>query len=428
MTDIALEFDHVWKKFRKGEIHDSLRDLIPAVARSLVSGNHKKELQQHEFWALEDVSFQVKEGEVLGFVGPNGAGKSTILKLLSKILRPNRGDISVKGRISALIEIGAGFHPDLTGRENVYLNGAILGMTKDEISRKFDEIVDFSGIEDFIDTPVKRYSSGMYARLGFAVAAHVNTEILLVDEVLAVGDAAFQQKCLGKMSDVSSRGRTVLFVSHNMGALQNLCPRAILLRRGQIVCDGPSDQVVREYLSHLTASAESAFGVNPERTGNGWVRLTGAQILTDACQPSRMLIAGPPVTIEFTYENPAGLDRAHVSFTIFNSLGTAVSNFDMALTNSVAEGLGSTGKFTCALETLPFPIGQYRIAVAVTAKGERTDQLPNALVFDVVSSTFYETGRAPKAQYATCMLKHTWRHEADSPAAAKPQSTKREAN
>ena len=248
MSEIALEFDGVWKKFKKGEIYDSLRDLIPALTKGLFSRNHQGELDEREFWALRDVSFQVRRGEAFGIIGINGAGKSTALKLLSRIMRPNRGRIIAHGRVSALIEVGAGFHPDLTGRENVYLNGSILGMKRREISRRFDEIVEFAGIGDFIDTPVKRYSSGMYARLGFAVAAHVDPDVLLVDEVLSVGDMQFQEKCFARMRRVVANGTTVIFVSHNLQAVQMLCSRTMFLKRGSAACTGPTSQVINEYL------------------------------------------------------------------------------------------------------------------------------------------------------------------------------------
>jgi len=247
MGDIVLEFNHVWKKFRKGEKYDSLRDLIPAMAKRIFLGNNNDGLQEKEFWAIRDVSFQVRRGEALGIIGPNGAGKSTVLKLLSNILRANKGDIKIIGRISGLIEIGAGFHQDLTGRENIYLNGAILGMEKREINRKFDEIVEFSGLKEFIDTPVKRYSSGMNARLGFSVAAHINPDILLVDEVLSVGDWGFQRKCIEKMKSHIRDGVTIIFVSHNMQAVSILCPRALLLDRGSVVVSGQTKLVVRKY-------------------------------------------------------------------------------------------------------------------------------------------------------------------------------------
>jgi len=259
MGEVALEFDHVWKKFRKGEVHDSLRDLIPALTRSLLSHNDEQKLHEREFWALEDVSFQVKRGEAFGVIGANGAGKSTTLKLLSRILQPNRGTITTYGRLSALIEVGAGFHPDLTGRENVYLNGAILGMTRQEVARKFDEIVAFAGIGDFIDTPVKRYSSGMYARLGFSVAAHVDPAVLLVDEVLSVGDMQFQQKCLERMRGIVRQGVTVVFVSHNLQAVQMLCNRVLYLKGGQIASLGTTSEVLSEYLSKASASSASRY-------------------------------------------------------------------------------------------------------------------------------------------------------------------------
>ena len=227
-----------------------------------------------ELWALRDVSFTVEQGEALGIIGRNGAGKSTLLKILSRVTAPTNGRVKVKGRIASLLEVGTGFHPELTGRENITLNGAILGMNKAEISRKFDEIVDFSGVEQFIDTPVKRYSSGMYVRLAFAVAAHLDPEILIVDEVLAVGDAEFQKKCLGKMSDVANEGRTVLFVSHNMGAVTRLCQRILLIGDGEILEDGTSEQVISKYLiSNANISAFREWPVLDESPGDDVVRL-----------------------------------------------------------------------------------------------------------------------------------------------------------
>ncbi|HXH51320.1 MAG TPA: ABC transporter ATP-binding protein [Terriglobia bacterium] len=259
MSEIALEFDGVWKKFRKGEIHDSLRDLIPALTRGIFSRNGTGELEEREFWALHEISFQVQRGEAFGIIGANGAGKSTTLKLLSRILRPNRGRITAHGRLSALIEVGAGFHQDLTGRENVYLNGSILGMKRQEIARKFDEIVDFAGIGDFIDTPVKRYSSGMYARLGFAVAAHVDPEILLVDEVLSVGDMQFQEKCFERMRRVVAGGTTVIFVSHNLQAVQMLCSRTMFLKSGTASRIGPTSEVITEYLRAPSGKSSAEY-------------------------------------------------------------------------------------------------------------------------------------------------------------------------
>ncbi|HEY2645785.1 MAG TPA: ABC transporter ATP-binding protein [Candidatus Acidoferrales bacterium] len=259
MSEIVLEFDAVWKKFQRGEIHDSLRDLLPALTSMLFSRDGRSELQEREFWALQDINFQVRKGEAWGIIGANGAGKSTILKLLSKVLKPTRGEIKIHGKVSALIEVGAGFHPDLTGRENVYLNGCILGMKRQEIARKFDEIVEFAGISEFIDTPVKRYSSGMYARLGFAVAAHVDPDILVVDEVLSVGDMEFQRKCLDRMHRLVAEGTTVIFVSHNLQAVQMLCSRALLLKTGNVMAIGTTAQVMSEYLCAPAESSASKF-------------------------------------------------------------------------------------------------------------------------------------------------------------------------
>src|SRR5437773_4140393 len=270
MTDAALRLDGVYKKFRKGELYDSLRDLIPALAARMLRGPSSGALAPREFWALQDVSFSVEPGEAFGIIGSNGAGKSTILKVLSGIMRPTRGTLHVKGRLSALIEVSAGFHPDLTGRENIYLNGTILGMTRAEIKRRFDAIVAFSELEEFLDTPVKRYSSGMFARLGFSVAAHVEPDVLIVDEVLSVGDYLFQQKCLERMNEIMSGGATVVFVSHNLRAVSTLCARSLLLERGRVIKIGPSNEVIRTYLGR----SHEARALEPDRD----IRITAVSL------------------------------------------------------------------------------------------------------------------------------------------------------
>src|SRR3984885_14306516 len=253
MSDTAIIMEHVYKKFRKGEIYNSLRDLVPALTGKMFRQQELNESDKREFWALQDLSFEVKAGECFGVIGHNGAGKSTALKILSRIMKPTKGRMTVNGRLSALIEVSAGFHQDLTGRENIFLNGTILGMTKREIQSKLDQIIAFSGIEDFIDTPVKRYSSGMFARLGFSVAAHVDPDVLIVDEVLSVGDYAFQQKCLNRMREVIRSGATVLFVSHNLKAMSELCSRCLLLNHGRMVAVGSSESVIRAYIGDSQA-------------------------------------------------------------------------------------------------------------------------------------------------------------------------------
>jgi len=256
MAEAPLEMEHVFKKFKKGEIHDSLRDLIPALTGGLLRRARSGRLEGREFWALQDVSFQVGRGEAFGIIGANGAGKSTILKLLSNIMKPTKGTLHVRGTLSALIEVSAGFHPDLTGRENIYLGGAVLGMSRQRIRAKFDEIVAFSGLAEFIDTPVKRYSSGMFTRLGFSVAAHVDPDILIVDEVLSVGDFVFQRKCVERMNAVLASGTTVVFVSHNLRAVADLCPRSLFLERGRVAAIGPTDDVIKAYMGRTAAVAE----------------------------------------------------------------------------------------------------------------------------------------------------------------------------
>jgi lipopolysaccharide transport system ATP-binding protein len=248
MENIALRVQNVSKKFARGEMHDSLRDFIPSLFAKLTGRARASSGASKEFWALQNVSFELNHGEAFGIIGANGAGKSTILKLITGIMKPTSGRIDLNGRLSALIEVGAGFHPDLTGRENIYLNGTILGMRRAEIDRKFDAIVEFSGLADFIDTPVKRYSTGMYARLGFSVAAHVDPDILIVDEVLSVGDIVFQNRCLEKMNEIIRSGATVIFVSHNLRAIAELCPRSVLLEHGKVTAAGPSQEVLRSYL------------------------------------------------------------------------------------------------------------------------------------------------------------------------------------
>lgn len=267
MSEVGITFDSVWKKFRRGELHDSLRDLIPALTRRILRrGKPAPALEQREFWALQDVSFEVRPGEALGIIGANGAGKSTVLKLLNRILRPTRGVCEVRGRVGALIEVSAGFHPDLTGRQNVFLQGAIRGMNSADTLRKFDQIVDFAGIADFIDTPVKRYSSGMNARLGFSIAAHLDPEVLIIDEVLAVGDLSFQDRAFGRIRDLATSGIPVVIVSHQLERIATLCSSVILLDRGRIAKQDTAEACIAAYVMNTTQHTDSdALGSSPVR-------------------------------------------------------------------------------------------------------------------------------------------------------------------
>jgi lipopolysaccharide transport system ATP-binding protein len=302
MSDIAVEVDSVWKRFHRGEFHDSLRDFVPALTKRLLGrGPKRDELSKDDFWALRDVSFQVRQGEVLGIIGRNGAGKSTLLKILARILKPNHGQVRVNGRLRALIEVAAGFHGDLTGRENIYLNGTIMGMKRREIDAKFDEIVEFSGIGPFLDTPVKRYSSGMHARLGFAVAAHLDPEILVVDEVLSVGDMEFQKKCLGKMGKVAKEGRTILFVSHNMQAISALCTRAILFKDGQVECDGSTRESVERYMAASSAQVAEMTWTLEDAPGDDVTRLHAVRVIDETGEPAFDHDITKPITVEMDF-------------------------------------------------------------------------------------------------------------------------------
>jgi lipopolysaccharide transport system ATP-binding protein len=417
MSAIAIWAHGLSKQYRISagtQGHDTLRDLLSDGFRSVWRRSGVRS-GQDIIWALRGASFEIRKGEIVGVIGRNGAGKSTLLKILSRIIEPTEGRAQIYGRIGSLLEVGTGFHPELSGRENIYLNGAILGMKKREIDRKFDRIVAFAETDRFIDTPVKRYSSGMHVRLAFSVAAHLEPDILLVDEVLAVGDAAFQRKCLGKMSSVAQEGRTVLFVSHNMVAVQNLCPRTILLRQGGLAFDGPTDEAVKEYLGYLDATAAQAFQDNPERQGNGRLRFAGAKIVDEKGRATESLVAGMPATFVFPYENPHGIKQAVWGMKIFNQNGAAVADFDTRYTGFVDE-LSGKGILTCHVPNFPLPIGHYRLFLWIGAHGQVTDSIPNACVFDVQSSVFYNSARSPSAKDCACMISHEWWHEAGQDA------------
>lgn len=333
MSNLAIRVDGLSKQYEIGTrvkyrtLRDSFSRLLLAPfrhARELVTGQRKRD-RDNLFWALQDVSFDVNHGEILGIIGRNGAGKSTLLKILSRITEPTRGWAEIRGRVGSLLEVGTGFHPELTGRENVFLNGAVLGMRKAEIHRHFDEIIAFSEVERFVDTPVKHYSSGMYLRLAFAVAAHLQPQILIVDEVLAVGDASFQKKCLAKMQEVGQEGRTVLFVSHNMQAVTRLCKRTILLDDGRVLKDGPSHQVISTYLDTGLGTTSSREWPDPEKApGNGIVRLRGVRVRREDGSVSDVVDIRRPVGIEIEFEVLEGGHALAPSFGLINEEGDCI--------------------------------------------------------------------------------------------------------
>jgi lipopolysaccharide transport system ATP-binding protein len=328
MSEPIIQVESVGKRYRRGTASAGglLSESVGRVLRAPLRG--RAHAAPDFFWALRDVSLEIERGEVVGIIGRNGAGKSTLLKLLSRITPPTEGRITLRGRVASLLEVGTGFHPELTGRENVYLNGAILGMRRREIERRFDEIVEFSGVGAFLDTPVKRYSSGMYVRLGFAVAAHLAPEVLLVDEVLAVGDAEFQRKCLGKMREASTAGRTVVFISHNLGSLRRLCPRSYWLDGGRIVAEGSSDDVVRRYLQDAEAGdheGDVAIGDDARRMGTGDARFTRASLLDAEGHRVTTLHLGEPIRVSLSFEVTRPFDQAVIEVGISTEDGQRIA-------------------------------------------------------------------------------------------------------
>jgi lipopolysaccharide transport system ATP-binding protein len=415
MSELAIRVENVSKRYRIGvrDTHRTLREaLVNATKRpfqrvqALLCASNGRQPEE-TFWALRDVSFEVKQGEVLGIIGRNGAGKSTLLKLLSRITEPTEGRIEGYGRVGSLLEVGTGFHPELTGRENIYLNGAILGMTRAEIQRKFDEIVAFAEIDQFLDTPVKRYSSGMRMRLAFAVAAHLDPEILIVDEVLAVGDASFQRKCMGKMSIVAGEGRTVLFVSHNMGAIQTLCNRVIMLRQGTLYTDGCPASVISTYLALLETAVVQDLAFRNDRRGRGRIRLTRIDISIDGDTRSAALATGRPAC--FVFHLTAVAPRLTCSFTIYDKSGQQVTFFDSAVRSVYdREDWEDGAKLSCLIDELPFLPGRYRLNAAIMSNGELEDHIEGAAFFEVQQGSVQ--GRIVPEQTGTCsvFLQHRW--------------------
>ncbi|MDO4551459.1 MAG: ABC transporter ATP-binding protein [Planctomycetia bacterium] len=409
MSNIVVEVNHVWKRFHRGEFNDSLRDAIPAMFRRL-TGRHTKstELGKGDFWALKDISFQVKRGETLGIVGHNGSGKSTLLKILSNILKANRGSIQVNGRLRALIEVAAGFHGDLTGRENIFLNGSILGMTQKEIAAKYDEIVEFSGIGEFLDTPVKRYSSGMYARLGFSVAAHLEPEILIVDEVLSVGDAAFQKKCLGKMNQVAGEGRTVLFVSHNMAAVKSLCQRSILLDHGNLVAEGPTDEVLNQYMGSAIIDESIPLSQQTNRQGNGQLRIQQFSAESNGEPNSGFLSVGQQLSMHFDYRCYETLINPAVFLSIVNADDDPVFHINTQIQEKLPPKITKDGTFTFHIPHLPLTPGHYTVRFAITdMDGQHVDRIANIWSFEVLPGRFLEM-QIPKHQPGAFVADFSW--------------------
>ena len=359
MSEYAIEVADVWKKFHRGAIHDSLRDLVPAVAKRLIGrGPKPAELEKGDFWALREVTFQVKPGEALGIIGPNGAGKSTMLKVLTKILRPTRGSCIVRGRVGALIEVAAGFHPDLTGMENIFLQGAIMGMRSAEIARKVDEIVAFAGVSDFIDTPVKRYSSGMHARLGFSVAAHLDPDVLLIDEVLSVGDMAFQERCIERMKQFKRQGVAIAFVSHNMQAVAELCDTGVYLS-STVREIGTANQAIGTYVRSVSQQTASPKGAA--------IDIVKAELIDEAGEPAVNVSPGAPLTLRVTYQVQKPTKEYHMRFILYRSTdGLKVFDGNLRSDELGLDSVQAGERFTIDFKFRAHLVrGQYHIATWV---------------------------------------------------------------
>jgi len=413
MSDIAIKVENLGKSYLVGhnsaqaERYTALRDVITRNVRNL--GRKTRDMlaghaivqgdEVEEFWALKDVSFEIKRGESVGIIGRNGAGKSTLLKVLSRITEPTKGRIEITGRVASLLEVGTGFHPELTGRENIFLNGAILGMTSAEIRRKFDEIVAFAEVEKFLDTPVKRFSSGMYVRLAFAVAAHLEPEILVVDEVLAVGDAAFQKRCLGKMGAVAKDGRTVLFVSHNMAAIDHLCSLAIHFDSGMVRSIGPTSETIQAYLSDINSQVATALIARVDRKGSGEIRFRSIAVQDCAGRKINIVQCGQEIELHIKLENKMdfeGCSNASFAIGINNFEGLRVWHISNETNgNSLSIPNTNNGHIRVKIPKFPLIPGLYSLTLFISGNGYIFDWIENATTLNVEAGDYFGTGKLP---------------------------------
>jgi lipopolysaccharide transport system ATP-binding protein len=413
MSNAVVRAEHVSKCYRIGAIGSGtlkedwgrawarLKRRTAAREPKGIPVSGRATADDDQIWALRDVGFEIGRGEVLGIIGRNGAGKSTLLKIVSRITAPTAGEVKIKGRVASLLEVGTGFHPDLTGRENVFLNGAILGMSRADIRAKFDEIVEFAGVSAFIDTPVKRYSSGMYVRLAFGVAAHLDPEILVVDEVLAVGDIAFQRKCLGKMSEVTKGGRTILFVSHNMQAIRSLCPRSILIEDGRLVADGATDRVASLYhecLQRTVIDGDTAVGNAVYRRGSGHVRVTGVAVLNSDGEPSYQFEMGDTIRFRLSYRVLQRMSKLSVYVGLRSGISGELVTSTRHIVSAVPVAAGATGTVIVEYPEICIRPGEYPIFLCVDDTGgqhETIDSLTHPLVVASGRTSLHQDETSP---------------------------------
>ncbi|WP_339811889.1 ABC transporter ATP-binding protein [uncultured Imperialibacter sp.] len=399
----AIEVEGISKKYELG--HQKAGSLSESL-KSKFGRRYSKE--EREFWALKDVSFQVNEGEAVGIIGRNGAGKSTLLKILSRITYPTSGNIKLFGRVSALLEVGTGFHPELSGRENIYLNGTILGMRRSEVKAKFDEIVEFSGVSKFLDTPIKHYSSGMKVRLAFAVAAHLEPEILIIDEVLAVGDAEFQKKCLGKMEEVAGQGRTVLFVSHNIEAISLFCRKGILLNKGVIELNDTIEKVVSKYLEHGVVLGERPIHLREDRDGLGNVQLIGIDVLKND-KKCTVIRVGENIKFRFLLKKDTSSEMSiRLDVGLNTATGKRISWFSTSLFNRDLVLVNQIETVDLQISRFPFNVGSYSLTIFITQKEIVEDWVKEAIFFNVESGDFFSQGRSLPENQGAFLVEHSF--------------------
>jgi lipopolysaccharide transport system ATP-binding protein len=421
-SSLVIEAKNLSKKYRLGTIGmTSLRDdLNRWWGRKKQNAQNKGNLNNSgieqsrmindsEFWALHDLNFQITQGEVIGLIGANGSGKSTLLKILSRITEPTEGEVKVRGKVASLLEVGTGFHPELTGRENIYINGAILGMSRREVNASLDEIIEFAGVSDFIDTPIKRYSSGMTVRLGFAVAVHLNSEILIVDEVLAVGDWNFQKSCIKKMRQIAEdQGRTIIFVSHNMAMIENLCTRAILLQKGNLTKEGKTAQVISHYLESTHKSSEI---ISKVRGGTGAIRIRNCKLLDKSGEELGIIKSGIGFRIQLKFELDESYKPIDPLIIIKLKTSTDIPLFIQhnLLHNYHLKNLSKENCIECSLKEFPFPPGVYHLDLQIIDGEELLDNLYNIMEIDVEQSDYFESGEIPDARFGLAIIRADWK-------------------
>ncbi len=408
MSEPLLVLENIGKRYRLTR-RAAATTISDAAQEGLANIKHRWSTRgmsdsDREFWALRNVSFELQRGDVLGVIGPNGAGKSTLLKVLARITEPSEGYAFIQGRVGSLLEVGTGFHPELSGRDNVYLNGALLGMRRREIASRFDEIVEFSGIGRFIDVPVKRYSSGMHVRLAFAVAAHLEPEILLIDEVLAVGDQAFQMRCLGRMSEIAHGGRTILYVSHNLASVAALCTQACLLEQGTVVQHGSVESALSRYYETFGKRERTSLSSRTDRQGDGRIRFTHV----DVASSDGTVKVGDSVEVRLHYEAETEFSNVMVGVGINGILGDPLALCSTRITGQDLERVPRRGVFVCAIPHLPLVPDRYSLNVYVQINGVTADWVQDAHSLDVAESDIFGSGELPPKTHARFVLEHSW--------------------